>query len=82
MKLPFKSTVCKIDETREKDMTTLKVANMNCGGCVRRITEALEKAKVTFKVSLENKTVAVDGDEAQVSTAIKAMSDLGFKVEK
>jgi len=42
-------------------MTTIKVPEMMCQNCVRRITDALTAAGLTFSVSLESKTVTIDG---------------------
>lgn len=62
--------------------TTLKVPDMHCEKCVERITNALNAAKLSFQVSLENKTVTVDGDEACVNLAIEELDDLGFDAAK
>lgn len=51
---------------------------MHCDACVRRITNALESAGLKFTVSLENKTVTVDGCEHCLETALYELSDLGF----
>ncbi len=59
-------------------MTTLKVPDMHCENCVKRITNAFNAAKLSFQVSLENKTVTIDGDENCVKTAIQELDDLGF----
>lgn len=59
-------------------MTILNVPEMHCGNCVRRITDALSAAGLTFSVSLEEKTVTIDGCESCVRTAISALDDLGF----
>jgi copper chaperone CopZ len=63
-------------------MTTLKVPDMHCEKCVERITNALNAAKLTFQISLEDKTVTIDGDESNVNTAVEALDDLGFDAEK
>ncbi len=63
-------------------MTTLKVPDMHCETCVERITKALEHAKLSFQVSLKNKTVVIHGDEKSVNTAIEALDDLGFDAVK
>jgi len=55
---------------------------MHCEMCVKRITDALTKTNLTFEVSLAEKTVTVDGDEACVKTAIDELDDLGFEAEK
>ena len=59
-------------------MTVLKAEDMHCEKCVERITKAMEKEGLKFKVSLENKTVTIDGDENAVATAKELMDDLGF----
>jgi copper chaperone CopZ len=63
-------------------MTTLKVPDMHCEKCVERITNALNAANLSFQVSLENKTVTIDGDEACVKAAVEELDDLGFEAEK
>lgn len=62
-------------------MTNISVPDMMCGNCVRRITEALKKAGLSFSVSLENKNVEVDGDNAAIQTALSEINDLGFSPE-
>ena len=59
-------------------MTALKVPEMHCGKCVERITTALTTAGLSFQVSLENKTVTIDGSADYVRTAIAELDDLGF----
>ena len=59
-------------------MTLLDVPEMHCNKCVERITNALTEDKLTFEVSLDNKTVSINGCENCVSTAIKTLDDLGF----
>ena len=51
---------------------------MHCDACVRRITKALDDAGLKFTVSLENKTVMVDGCEHCLKTALSELEDLGF----
>lgn len=63
-------------------MTVLNVPDMHCGKCVERITNALTAAKLDFKVSLEDKTVTINGCDNCVSTAIEKLDDLGFSPEK
>jgi len=62
-------------------MTTLQVPDMHCEKCVERISKALGGAGLTYKVSLENKTVAIDGCEHCVATAKELLDDLGFDAE-
>jgi len=59
-------------------MTILKAEDMHCGKCVERITKAMEREGLKFEVSLENKTVAIDGGEKEVALAKEVMDDLGF----
>lgn len=63
-------------------MTTLKVPEMHCNHCVDRITKALGEAGLKFDVSLENKTVSVDGCSGCVAKAVSELEDLGFSAEK
>ncbi len=63
-------------------MTVLTVPDMHCKKCVERITNALNAASLSFQVSLENKTVTIDGDEDCVKTAVEELDDLGFDAEK
>ncbi len=61
-------------------MITLKVADMHCEKCVERITNALNKADISFDIRLKDKTVKVD--ESKVDKAIEELDDLGFSAEK
>lgn len=63
-------------------MTVLTVPDMHCENCVRRITEALNAEKLSFTVSLADKTVSVEGDKAAVQKAVEVMDDLGFEASK
>lgn len=62
-------------------MTTINVPDMMCENCVKRITNALSGADLKFQVSLEAKTVTIDGCENCVSTAVSELEDLGFTPE-
>ena len=62
-------------------MTTIQVPDMMCENCVKRITNALNEAKLTFSVSLADKTVSIDGCENCVKTAMGELEDLGFTPE-
>ena len=42
-------------------MTTISVPDMMCENCVKRITNALTAAELKFTVSLDTKTVTIDG---------------------
>ncbi|MEG1458363.1 MAG: heavy-metal-associated domain-containing protein [Acetivibrio sp.] len=63
-------------------MRILKVEEMHCSACVDRITKALTEAELKFRVSLEEKTVCVDGGDQSVKTAIEELDDLGFATEE
>lgn len=56
----------------------LKAEDMHCEKCVERITKAMKAANLDFEVSLENKTVTVNGCEHCAAQAKKIMDDLGF----
>lgn len=60
-------------------MTVIKVPDMHCEKCVERITKIMTEEGLDFKVSLEDKTVTIDGCEHCVKTAIDALDDLGFE---
>ncbi len=62
-------------------MKTIRVPDMMCENCVRRITNALTEADLKFQVSLEEKAVTVDGCENCVKTAVSELEDLGFTPE-
>ena len=62
-------------------MITIKVPDMMCTHCVERITNALTAADLKFSVSLENKTVTIDGCQNCVKTAVGELEDLGFTPE-
>ncbi len=60
-------------------MKRLKVPDMHCEMCVKRITKVLADAALDFAVFLEDRVVTVNGDEAQVKKALEALDDLGFE---
>jgi len=62
-------------------MTTIKVPEMMCENCVKRITNALTEAELKFTVKLEDKTVTIDGCQHCVATAVSELEDLGFSAE-
>ena len=62
-------------------MITIKVPEMMCQNCVRRITDALNAAQLKFSVELESKTVTIDGCQHCVATAVSELEDLGFSAE-
>ena len=62
-------------------MATISVPDMMCENCVKRITNALQTAELTFTVSLSDKTVSIDGCQHCVQTAVSELEDLGFTPE-
>lgn len=60
-------------------MTVIKVEDMHCNKCVERITDLLTEEGLDFEVSLEDKTVTIDGCEHCVRLALNALEDLGFE---
>ena len=62
-------------------MKTIKVPDMMCENCVKRITNALTEAELKFQVSLAEKTVTIDGCEHCVKKAIGILDDLGVTAE-
>lgn len=63
-------------------MNQLKVPEMHCEMCVKRITNALNDAKLNFSVSLQDKTVNLEGTEIAVKTAISVLDDIGFEAKQ
>lgn len=63
-------------------MTVLKVPDMHCEMCVKRITNSLNDAKLDFSVSLKDKSVSINGDENAVNTAISELDDIGFEAKQ
>lgn len=65
------------------NMAILYVEDMHCDACVARINKALDAVEIKHIVSLEDKTVTIEGCEHCVATAISELDDLGFDaVEK
>ena len=62
-------------------MPVIKVADMHCEKCVARITKLLTEEGLDFSVSLEEKTVTINGCQHCVKTALEALDDLGFDGE-
>ncbi len=62
--------------------TVLNVPDMHCENCVTRITTALAKKQLGFKVSLTNKTVSINGDEPAIQKAVETLNDLGFEAQR
>lgn len=62
-------------------MKTIKVPDMMCENCVKRITNALNEVELNFSVNLAEKTVTIDGCEHCLKTAMNELEDLGFSPE-
>ncbi len=60
----------------------ISVPDMHCNKCVERIEKSLSQTGVKFEVSLESKTVTVDGCDHCLKTALTELEDLGFTPEK
>lgn len=63
-------------------MMTLRVPEMMCSNCVRRITNALNAQSLKFTVSLADKSVALDEEGDKVQAAIEALAEVGFDAER
>ncbi|MDE2600299.1 MAG: heavy-metal-associated domain-containing protein [Rhodocyclaceae bacterium] len=63
--------------------TTLNIQGMTCGGCVKSVTNALQREDGVSRVEvvLENGTATVDYDPAvtQPETLVAAIDDIGFE---
>lgn len=59
-------------------MKTYKCEEMMCSRCVTRIDKALTEADIKHTISLENKTVTIDGCEHCEKKALELLDDLGF----
>lgn len=62
-------------------MTVISVPDMMCEKCVQSITNKLNEQELTFTVSLEDKTVTIDGCEKCVAKAVNALDSIGFSPE-
>lgn len=57
------------------------VPDMHCEHCSNRIINALKSEGINFSVSLDEKTVTVNGCEHCKERALLVLSDLGFTPE-
>lgn len=62
---------------------TMNVQGINCGGCTAKIEKQLSAMDMvhSFSVSLEQKTVQVQGERITGVQLKKAIEELGFSVE-
>lgn len=63
-------------------MTTLNIKEMSCNHCVQRIGALLDELGIKHTISLETKTVTIDGSEDVVAKAISELDDIGFTASK
>lgn len=59
----------------------IKVNDIHCENCVKRIVNALDETGIKFEVNLQDKIVTVDGCEHCLKTAMTELEDLGFTPE-
>ncbi|MCF0120356.1 MAG: heavy-metal-associated domain-containing protein [Oscillospiraceae bacterium] len=57
----------------------ISVPGIHCENCVKRISASLDETGVKYSVSLEERTVAIDGCENCVAKAVEAIEDAGFE---
>ena len=55
--------------------------DMKCEMCVKRVTKALNDQGLDFSVSLNDKTVTVNGSDDDVQKAVKALDAIGFEAK-
>ena len=60
-------------------MNTLRVPDMSCEHCVKRISDALSEAGLDFRVDLATHSVSLSGKDEQVQRAITALEDIGYQ---
>lgn len=56
------------------------IENMNCEHCVNAIKTALSDLAIPCEINLERKSVAVERDGNIVTTARRAIVELGYKI--
>lgn len=62
-------------------MTKYFVSDMMCKNCVARIEKGMAEAGLDVTVTLEDKTVLVNGCEKCAAKAAEVLDDLGFTAE-
>ena len=62
----------------------LPILGMNCGGCVRHVTQGLEKVEgvsnVSVNLAAKNATVQFDPEKTSVEKMIAAVRTAGYQV--
>ena len=56
----------------------IKVPDMHCENCVKRIDASLKETGIKYSIDLESRTLTVDGCEHCLKTALTELEDLGF----
>ncbi len=59
-------------------MTVLNIKEMSCNHCVQRINTLLENLSIKHTISLDDKTVTIDGSQNEVNRVIEELDDIGF----
>jgi copper chaperone len=62
-------------------MTTLKVNNMTCEHCVKRINDALDEAKIKHEINLSDKSVKVEADKMELLEVFDSLESMGYEAE-
>lgn len=61
-------------------MIILSVPEMMCSNCVKRINTALGSTELKYSVSLDDKTVTIDGGPDCAARAAEKLEEIGFDV--
>ena len=59
-------------------MTVLNIKEMSCNHCVQRINTLLENLSIKHTISLDDKTVTIDGSQNEVNRVIEELDDIGL----
>jgi copper chaperone len=62
-------------------MTTLKVNNMTCEHCVKRINDALDEAKIKHEINLSDQSVKVEADKMELLEVFDSLESMGYEAE-
>ncbi len=58
----------------------ITIKNMNCEGCVKRISAAVESIVEEYEVKLENKTVQFEGNADVRAKVVSKLESIGYQV--
>lgn len=59
-------------------MTKLNIEDMSCNHCVKRIGELLTELSIKHTISLDEKSVTIDGSQEEVNKAIAELDEIGY----